>query len=450
MSVSSATGRLAADYVERFPESCELHLRARTCLGGDAAHDSWRFDPFPVSFERADGPCKWDADGNPYIDFWMGHGALLFGHGFPLVIDAVAQQLSRGTHFGGAHRLQVEWAEEICALIASAERVRFTSSGTEATLLAMRIARAATGRQTVARVDGHFHGWHDEALAGSVAHGSGIHPGIEDRAIIVPLDLDVIAEMLAEVAPAALILEPGGGGAGALPWSVEELRTLRTLTAAHGTLLIFDEVISAFRYAPGGVQALSGVTPDLTTLAKILAGGLPGAAVCGRAEVMAVLGRGTVNARAPHSGTFNASPLSAAAGIATLREAADGSAQAAAERATRLFVDGVNRAAARRGADLALFHQSSIFHIAIGARARGGSPEPSPLVFALHREHRADYVALRRALLIEGIDTHLVHGWVSAVHREEIIDEAIAAFDRALARLASGNEAPAVFPEGGS
>ncbi|MDP9360099.1 MAG: aminotransferase class III-fold pyridoxal phosphate-dependent enzyme [Acidobacteriota bacterium] len=429
---------LAQAYETHFASSQRMHARAVTVLAGESAHDSWRFDPFPIYFTHAEGARKWDGDGHSFIDFWMGHGALLFGHRFAAVESAVAAQLRRATHLGGAHDLQVAWAERVTRLIPSAERVRFTASGTEATMLALRAARSFTGREVVIRIDGHFHGWHDEALARAVPHEvAGINPATAENVIVLPFDLELIAGAVSDLRPAAVILEPGGGAAGALPWSAESLAELRGITARHGTLLIFDEVISAFRYAPGGVQQLAGVMPDITVLAKILAGGLPGAAVAGHSEVMSVFGRGMQRAdrwaQAPHTGTFNANPLSAAAGIAALDAAADGEAQVVAERAAARLVDGVNDAARRRRADVAMFRQSSIFHIVIGAS--GGPVGPSPEVFAAHRHFHAGYIDLRRALLLEGIDAHLVHGWVSTAHTAAVIDDAIAAFDRAFARV---------------
>jgi glutamate-1-semialdehyde 2,1-aminomutase len=139
----------AVGYAEQFPASAAMSQRAERVVAGGTQHDSWRLQPFPVYFTEAQGPFKWDIDGHRLVDCWMGHGALLFGHGYPPVIDAVAHQLARGTHLGGAHDLEVRWAELVCQLIPSAERVRFTSSGTEATQLALRVARAFTGRNHV-------------------------------------------------------------------------------------------------------------------------------------------------------------------------------------------------------------------------------------------------------------------------------------------------------------
>ena len=446
MTVPVDTPQLLRDYEERLRSSRELHLRA-SALAGSAAHDAWSVDPFPVYFDRADGPWKFDVDGRPVIDFWMGHGALLCGHRHPPVEAAIIAQASRATHLGGAHPLQVEWAERVISLIPSAEAVRFVSSGSEATLLALRIARAFTGRDTIIRITGHFHGWHDEALASALAGTAcGINPGTAKNIVAVAHDIEQLRAALTEHSAAAVILEPGGGGAGTLPWSTSFLSELRRLCDARGTLLIFDEVVSAFRYAPGGVQSLSGVLPDLTVLAKVLAGGLPGGAVAGARNVMRVFGEGAeLNGRAvrvPHTGTFNANPLAAAAGVAMLDSIADGTSQAVAERAVERLVRRVNASAERLGLDVRLFSQSSIFHIAIGGAATGVPAEPSPQILVLHQKFRTTYTNLRRALLIEGVDSHLLHGWTSSTHTDAVIDEAGEAFHRALERLRATDPVP--------
>src|SRR5260370_3302026 len=151
---------------KRFGRSAELYERSRKAIAGGITHDSRNFAPFPIYVERADGSRKWDVDGNELIDHWMGHGALLLGHNNPRVTDAVAEQIHKGTHYGACHELEVAWAEQIARMIPSAELVRFTMSGTAATMLAMRDARAYTGRDKLIRFPGHFHGCHDYALAG--------------------------------------------------------------------------------------------------------------------------------------------------------------------------------------------------------------------------------------------------------------------------------------------
>ena len=432
------------DYEVKFRDSLPWSRRAQEIIAGAATHDRRSFGPFGVYVDRAEGPWKWDVAGQPLIDLWMGHGALLFGHNFPPVVEAVTRQMMRGTHYGASHELEIHWAELIRRLIPSAERVRFTASGTEATLLAIRIARAWTGRRVVVKFDGHFHGWHDEAMAHFHPEAeSGFFPGVEANvALADPSDMESVVRHLERGDVAAVLLEPGGGSSGGLPWSQEQLRRLRQLTEDHGALLVFDEVVSGFRHSPGGVQHVTGVRPDLTTLAKILCGGLPGGAVVGREDVMAVFGQGTRRgerqARVPHTGTFNANPLSAAAGIAMLEHVADGVAQEKARRAAELLVAGVNELADEYGVDVYLYTDgASTYHILIGAFRARAPLGPSLAIAHLHRANPKKYALLRRALLVEGVDSHPVHGWMSAVHDEDVIARTIGAFARTFRRLAS-------------
>ena len=256
-------------------------------------------------------------------------GRLLLGHNHPAVGAAVAEALGQGTHFGASHPLEVRWAEAIRRLMPSAERVRFTASGTEATLMAVRLARAFTGRRKIVRFKTHFHGWHDHMTSGFTAHfdGSptpGVLPEVAANVVLLdPNDVDALRDLLAaDDDVAAALIEPTGGSFGMTPSAPGFLAALREQTLAKGVLLVFDEVITGFRVAPGGAQAHFGIAPDLTTLAKIVAGGLPGGAVVGRAEVLerldfaAAVGRGLEKIQ--HPGTFNANPLSAAAGTAAL------------------------------------------------------------------------------------------------------------------------------------
>jgi glutamate-1-semialdehyde 2,1-aminomutase len=415
--------------------SADLSEAATQVLAGGCAHDSWRLEPFAPAFVRSLGPYKWDVAQRRYVDFWMGHGALLLGHGREEVVEAVQRQVRNGTHFAGLHPLQIEWAMRIRDLVPSAERVRFTSSGTEATLLALRVARAFTGRQRIIRLDGHFHGWHDEALAHtSPMRTGGINEGAAEMVTVwSPFELEACIDDILSGEVAAIILEPGGGSSGSLPFDINMLGALRSATTASQTLLIFDEVISGFRYSPGGVQSLCGIIPDLTVLAKILAGGLPGGALVGSEAVMSVFAStdGVRRGRVSHSGTFNANPLAAIAGTTTLELVADGEAQRLAESAADEMVGAVNRHAENVGVDVTLFRQSSLFHILIGARARTLPTGPGVAAFALASLYRSEYVEFRRLLLLNHIDAHLTHGWMSNVHAP-IMDEIIAAFDLTL------------------
>jgi glutamate-1-semialdehyde 2,1-aminomutase len=319
--------RILQRYRELTPNSARLAREARQVLPSGVAHDSRYLEPYPIFVERAAGAHKWDVDGREYVDYSGGHGALLLGHNHPRVVAAVAEQLQRGTHFGACHELEIVWGRCVQRLIPSAERVRFTSSGTEATLLALRIARAATGRPKIMRLAGHFHGWHDHMAFGvSSRYDGSASPGVLDEVaknvvLVAPGDTEAAAAALQSGDVAAVILEPTGASWGQVPLAPHFVAELRELTAKHAALLIFDEVISGFRCAPGGAQQALGIEPDLTTLAKILAGGLPGGAVAGRADLLEWLefpAKPSQREKISHHGTFNANPLSAAAGIATL------------------------------------------------------------------------------------------------------------------------------------
>ncbi|XXX74468.1 aminotransferase class III-fold pyridoxal phosphate-dependent enzyme [Sorangium sp. So ce134] len=448
MTTSHASGALdvlRASYRERFCASARLSEGAASLLAGGVTHDSWAVSPFAPVFHRAEGARKWDVDQSPFVDFWMGHGSLMLGHGHPDVVDALQRQLTLGFHLGGSSAVSHRWAAKIREMVPSVEKVRFTSSGTEATMLALRVARAFTGRQIIVRLDGHFHGWHDEAMAHLLQpRNAGTSAAVADCVRIAsPLDLDSVREALEERDVAAVILEPGGGSGGILPFDVPFLSELRRLTREAGTLLIFDEVMSGFRYAPGGAQALAGVRPDLTVLAKILCGGLAGAAVGGSAEVMRVFGaaeRPHGLARVMHSGTFNGNPLAAAAGLSTLALVGDGEAQRRAAAAADALAASINAAAVREGVDVRCFAQHSIFHLLIGAVAEGVPVEPSAAALLLQKKRAGAHAALRLALLLEGIDCHNAHGWLSIAHTDEVLAAAADGFARAFRRVRSLDE----------
>ena len=246
------------------------------------------YNPAKFILDKGDGARVWDIDGNEYVDYYGGHGALILGHGHPQVLEAVHTQLELGTHFGACHELEVRWGQLVKDLVPCAERVRFTSSGTEANLMGLRLARAFTGKPKVVRFLGHFHGWHDHVAFASTSHFDGTLPaGITPAtastiSLCPPNDIERVEQILDEDEDiAAVILEPTGAAFGHIPTPPEFVRQLRKMTASRGTLLIFDEVISGFRLARGGAQEYLGVTPDLATLAKVLAGGLPGGAVVG-------------------------------------------------------------------------------------------------------------------------------------------------------------------------
>src|SRR6185503_12932933 len=287
MADGDANGsKIIATYRARTRRAAEHAREAREVLPGGIVHDSRRMSPYGIYGDHALGSRKWDVDGHEYVDYYGGHGSLLLGHQHPEVLKAIQVQLGKGMHLAAAHELEVEWARLIQEMVPSAERVRFTSSGTEATQLAMRLARAASGKSRIVRFQTHFHGWHDQAAFGVHDHldGSpsvGVLPEVADHtSILPPNDVAAVERLIAERKDvAAVMIEPVGSSSGIVPTPPEVLGGLREVTKKHGVLLIFDEVVTGFRVSPGGVQALYGIIPDLTTMAKIVAGGMPGGVV---------------------------------------------------------------------------------------------------------------------------------------------------------------------------
>ena len=313
-------------YLLKHPRSAEVFQEAAEVFADGVTHDTRYVMPFPLVMTHGRGPLKWDVDGNEYVDYVCGHGSLILGHSHPAITLAVAEQVNRGTHLGGNTELELRWAKAIRELVPSVEKVRFHSSGTEATMMAMRLARAYTGRNKIVKFQDHFHGWHDYASAGSDGGIGGIPASTWESMIVLPSgDINAVEETLgADGDVAAVIAEPTGAHMGQYPLRMPGfLHSLREVTERYGVLMILDEVVTGFRLSSGGAQARYGVKPDLTTMAKIVAGGLPGGVVGGRADVIDMIAHTgdpewDNNRRVAHPGTFNANPLSAAAGATCL------------------------------------------------------------------------------------------------------------------------------------
>jgi glutamate-1-semialdehyde 2,1-aminomutase len=445
MAVSAPQSTIDDAFRSRFAKSAELYRRSREAIAGGITHDSRNFAPFPIYIERADGARKWDVDGNELVDHWMGHGALILGHGHPHVTAAVTEQVHKGTHYGACHELEVAWAEQIASMIPSAEWVRFTMSGTEATMLALRDARAFTGREKIIRFAGHFHGWHDYAMAGyqppfDTPTSTGVPKAVAESMLVAyPNNIDSVRELLDAHANqvAAVILEPGGGSNGIIPTDVAFLKALRDLTRERGVVLIFDEVITGFRYSPGGAQQLYGITPDVTTLAKIVAGGLPGGAVVGNRDVLGVQTfKGELHKdrfeRVLQQGTFNANPLSAAAGFACLQIVAEGWATEKSDAAGEQLRQGLRDVMETRGVAGAVTGASSVFQILLG---EGMEEAIATTDVQRLMAGRGAVNTLRKAMLLNGVDLMRSGGFTTIVHGDREISHTVSAFDSSLQML---------------
>jgi glutamate-1-semialdehyde 2,1-aminomutase len=323
----TATGLSAQlAYEQLTPASRALWERALGSLPGGNTRTTVFHDPYPVYLVRGEGCRVTDADGVERIDFINNYTSLVHGHCHPRVVEAVQRQAARLISGAAPTELEIELAERIRERLPSVEQIRFANSGTEATMLALRAARAFTGRTTIAAFAGCYHGSHDYAASAPADRalppgGPGIPPAVAETVVVAPFN-DVEGTRAA-LEPhlgdlAVVIVEPVLGSGGVLPATAGFLSFLRELTREAGALLIFDEVIS-FRVGYRGAQGRVGVTPDLTTLGKIIGGGLPVGAFGGRADVMALFDPRS-DGRIGHGGTFNANPLSMAAGLATLAE----------------------------------------------------------------------------------------------------------------------------------
>lgn len=432
---------IAERYRELHPKSNQLFEEAKNLFPDGVTHDTRHVTPFPLYATHGIGPRKWDVDDNEYVDYVMGHGALLLGHSHPAVVQAVTEQLSKGTHLGASHELELRWAKLVTRLIPSAEKVRFTSSGTEATLMALRLARAYTGRDKVIKFNDHFHGWHDYVLAGSDRSAAGVPAATWSTMIVLePNDIDLVeATLKHDNDIAAIILEPTGAHMGVSPVYPSFLKELKALTEIYGVVLIFDEVVTGFRSSPGGVQARYNVTPDLTSMAKILGGGLPGGGVAGSRDILDMIQHredpdwDNVN-RIAHPGTFNANPLTAIAGSTALELVATTNANAQADSMARRLKDGLNNLLAQMEIPGCANGVASLVHVTLGVphectgdicqldhqQIRGSMP-------------RLKNEALKRSLINAGVDPMggrtLI---ISATHTEREIDFTIGAYEEAL------------------
>ena len=432
-------------YQKTFAKDKELAQAANQLFPDGVTHDGRYMSPFPIYITRADGAKKWGLEDKTFIDYWAGHGALLLGHNPPDVVEAVTTQMHRGTHYGACHPFELEWGNLVTQLIPSAERVRFVSSGTEATLMAIRLARTYTRKNKVLKFIGHFHGWHDSLIIGAYppfdASVPGIPQEVRDTTLLCPPnDIDAVEKLLkTDKDIACVILEPTGASFGIVPTDGVFLQQLRELTDTHGVLLIFDEVITGFRVAPGGAQAHYNVTPDLTTLAKILAGGLPGGALVGKKEILELISMKAEEEglKMPHPGTFNANPLSASAGIATLNIVKTGKPHEQANRIAQKLRDELNSIIDAYGLDWVIYGEFSGIRLLIGhgeKDMRATDFDPYAWHYRKLKGGNDEQLLthLRCGLLLNGVDLATNGGMTTAAHTEADITETVRAFEQTI------------------
>lgn len=422
--------------------TARVHDASAIMPGGVSSNFRMGVAPTPLVFERGEGACLYDIDGNRLIDYYLALGPMILGHSPAGVIAAAHRQLDLGLLYGGQSELEYAAALRVTQMVPCAERVRFAGSGTEAVQLALRVARAATGRMTVIKFEGHYHGWLDSTL---ISNGTPFdQTGPEDApAVFLPsLGQDPDAARTTEVLSwnrpepllsriargdiAAVIMEPtmcNSGGIFAAPGYLEAVREACT---THGTVLIFDEVITGFRVGPGGAQKRLGVTPDLATFAKAIAAGFTVAAVAGQAWVMDHMNYG----RIMHGGTYNAHVVAMAAAVATMdRLSQQGTYETMERHGTRLM-QGIAAAFAGAGLTATVTGYPQIFTVGLGLT------EPAINYRGLAGVNRAGYRIFTAALMGNGVRALERGAWfLSTEHDDAIIDETLAALRKTLAEV---------------
>ena len=391
-----------------FDESArEIRENAQWMSGGVNSNFRLNISPTPLVFERGEGPYLHDVDGNRLIDYYLGMGPMILGHRPQSLCDAVVAQLEKGILFAGQTHIEAEASRLVCEMVPCAERMRFGCSGSEVDQAALRLARAATGKHKIIKFEGHYHGWFDNVLwstappldaAGPVeapspvAGSKGQVAQTADDLVVLPWnDLELIRERLAKGDIAGVIMEAAMCNAGAVHPAPGYLEGVREACTRHGAILIFDEVITGFRLAPGGAQQRFGVTPDLATFGKAIANGFPVAAITGRADLLDMFSTGGV----VHGGTYNAQPIAMAATVATLKALTPDLYAALDRNGTRLM-EGMKEAFAKAGVDAIVTGFPEVFHVAFGLDA------PARNYRDLARMNRGAYVSFTTALLQRG------------------------------------------------
>lgn len=426
-------------YRLKTPLSENLFKRAKKILPGGISHNIHYFPPYPFFIQKTKGSKIWDVDGNEYVDLWMGNYTHILGHRPRVVAQAIEKQLEEGIHWGAVYKKQIEWAELIRELVPSAEMVRFCCSGTESTMYAVRLTRGFTGKKTILKIAGGWHGANPDLSLGiklpyEREESLGLLPGLQKYTKVIPFNdlpgsLEIIQQNKKDLA--GIILEPIVGEGGFTPATKEYLQMLRSETKKLGALLIFDEVISCFRVALGGAQERFDITPDLTTLGKIVGGGLPVGALVGKRKIMEKTSPEKKSEKWERiligGGTFSAHPLTAAAGLAMLRYLKDhrGKIYPLLESNGEKLRKGVQEAFIREGLNAVVTGIGSLFQTQFPFQK--GEMLNSP--HSIHRltDIKKREIEFRIRMLTKGI--HVMHGGgsLSIAHSDRDIEKIIKA-----------------------
>ena len=431
------------------PKSLSIWQANRTVMPAGVGSLFRLADPFPMVLKKAEGARVWDADDNEYLDFMLGFSVMILGNTPEEVQEAIREALPRGTHYGQCHEHEYAFAKLFCDMIPGVDKVTFCNSGTEATLYALRLARATTGRPLVAKFEGGYHGTHDLLAVSfgrprpgpdpsgpiedptTVPESPGLAEGAWKDTIVLPYNHPAAFEKILRHADrlAAVIIEPVQGAAGTIPASKEFLSELRRITQQIGAFLIFDEVITGFRLAPGGAQEFYGVIPEVSTYGKIAGGGLPFGAVGGTAEAMRLMEYDTEPGAILMAGTFNGNPLVTAAGTAVLRRLSEEAGlYARLEAMGERFRTEINRFAQEEDYPAIATGVGSMFcmHTSRGPinsvrDARQGDRYAGPGLRLLYRKN--------------GLHIPPHHGFVSTAHTDEDITQLIEIHKAAMEEL---------------
>jgi glutamate-1-semialdehyde 2,1-aminomutase len=426
----------------KYPRSSALFERAKEIIPGGVNSPVRAFRGVggaPLFIKSANGAMITDADGRSYIDYVGSWGPMILGHAHTQVIAAIQDAATRGTSYGAPTELEVQLAEEVIDAFPSIEMLRLTSSGTEATMSALRVARGFTGRAKIVKFEGCYHGHGDSLLvrAGSgvatlgLPDSPGVLPEVAQNTITVPFnDAEALGQIFNEAGDqiAAVIIEPVAGNMGCVPPREGYLQAVRRITERHGAVLIFDEVMTGFRVARGGAQQLYGVKPDMTCLGKIIGGGLPVGAFGGRREIMNVVAPvGPVY----QAGTLSGNPLAVTAGLTTLRLLKDPGVYERLERATARLVEGMTEAAREAGVPTTNNRAGSMFTTFF-------TSEPVFDWTTANRSDRAAFARFFHAMLDEGVylaPSQFEAAFVSARHNDEIIERTVEAARKAFTQV---------------